>query len=170
MGVRRRRKTGKHGKLVVRKRKRWVLAKPPYSPQGNGRQSSRWNQGDRPPSVEDNLASQHSRHASAPKKEISRKEKGWKEIKNKKAAELQREEAEVATPTSMCFSTHKPGRTEFEKKEGTGVGAKERRGRSLGFRSPADKDVLKKGGGSEEMLLEGWRTPDLQSHRIIKLS
>ena len=37
-GVRRRRKTGKHGKVEV-KRKRWVLAQPSYYLQVNGRQS-----------------------------------------------------------------------------------------------------------------------------------
>ena len=35
-GVRRRGKIGKQGKVGV-KRKWWVLAQPPYSPQGNGR-------------------------------------------------------------------------------------------------------------------------------------
>ena len=33
-GIRRRGKTGNHGKVEV-KRKWWVLAHPPYSPQGN---------------------------------------------------------------------------------------------------------------------------------------
>ena len=37
-GLRRRGKTGKHGKVEV-KRKWWVLAEPPYSTQGNGRQA-----------------------------------------------------------------------------------------------------------------------------------
>ena len=35
------RKTGNHGK-VRGKRKWWVLAQPPYSPQGNGKQSRDW--------------------------------------------------------------------------------------------------------------------------------
>ena len=34
--------TEKRGKVEVR-RKRWVLALPPYSPIGNGRQSPGWN-------------------------------------------------------------------------------------------------------------------------------
>ena len=45
--VRRRGKTGNHEKVGV-KRKWWVLSQPPYSYQGNGRQSPRvkpWNQG-----------------------------------------------------------------------------------------------------------------------------
>ena len=37
-GVRARGKTSKHGKVCV-KRKRWVLAQLPYSPQGNGSES-----------------------------------------------------------------------------------------------------------------------------------
>ena len=36
LGVRRKGKTGKHGKVEV-KREWWVLSQPPYSPQGNGR-------------------------------------------------------------------------------------------------------------------------------------
>ena len=57
----RRRKTGKHGKLRV-KRKWWVLAQPPYSPQENGRQLP-WvepcNQGDKLPDAEENARSRH---------------------------------------------------------------------------------------------------------------
>ena len=55
-GVRRIGNTGNHGKVGV-KRKWWVLAYPPYSPQGNGKQSPRvepFKQGDRPPDVEEN--------------------------------------------------------------------------------------------------------------------
>ena len=54
--VRRRGNTGKYGKVGV-KRKWWVLAQPPYSPQGNGRQLIRvelFKQGDRPPDAEEN--------------------------------------------------------------------------------------------------------------------
>ena len=39
-GVRRRGRTGNHGKVGV-KRKWWALAHPPYSPQENGRQTPR---------------------------------------------------------------------------------------------------------------------------------
>ena len=58
-GVRRRGKTGKHGKVEV-KRNWSVLAQPPYSPQGNGKQSSRvepFNQGDRPPDTKESPGS-----------------------------------------------------------------------------------------------------------------
>ena len=55
------------------------------------------------------------------------------------------------------------------KKEGTSVGARRDAGALLVSDHRRAKTVLKKGGGSE-MLLEGWRTPDLQPHRIIKLS
>ena len=54
----RRRKTGKHIKLGE-KRKWLVLAQPPYSPKGNGRQTSRWNQGHKPPYVEENPGCQY---------------------------------------------------------------------------------------------------------------
>ena len=55
-GVRRRRKTVKHGEVGV-KRKCWVLAHPPNSPQGNRRQSLRvetWSLWDRPADAEEN--------------------------------------------------------------------------------------------------------------------
>ena len=55
------------------------------------------------------------------------------------------------------------------KKEGTGVGARTDAGALL-VSDHRQLDVFKKCRGSEEMLLEGWRTPDLQPHRIIKLS
>ena len=61
-GVRRRGKTGIHGKVGV-KRKWWVLAELPYSPQGNGMQSPRvepFNQEDRPPYTEENPENQYS--------------------------------------------------------------------------------------------------------------
>ena len=60
-GVSRRGKTGKHRKRRV-KRKWGVLAQPPYSPQGNGRQVPRvepFKQGHRPPDVEENPGSQY---------------------------------------------------------------------------------------------------------------
>ena len=55
-GVRRRGKTGKHGKVGV-KRKCRVLAQPPFSPQGNKRKSPKvelWNLGDIIPDEEEN--------------------------------------------------------------------------------------------------------------------
>ena len=58
LGVRRRGKTGKNGKIGV-KRKWWVIAQPPYSSQGNGRQSPGWNQGDRTPDTEENPGSHY---------------------------------------------------------------------------------------------------------------
>ena len=58
--VRRRGKIGKHGKVIV-KRKRRVLAQPPYFLQESGRQSPRvepFSRGvDRPPDVEENPGS-----------------------------------------------------------------------------------------------------------------
>ena len=52
--VRRRGKTGKHGKVGVKRW--WVLVQTPYSLHENGRQSPRvesWNQGDKPPDAEE---------------------------------------------------------------------------------------------------------------------
>ena len=51
--------TGNHGKVGV-KRKGWVLSQPPYSSEGNRRQSPRveqFNQGDRAPDAEENAGS-----------------------------------------------------------------------------------------------------------------
>ena len=59
LGVRKRGKTGNHRKVRV-KRKWWVLAQPPYSLQGNRRQSPRVEpskQGVTPPDVEENPGS-----------------------------------------------------------------------------------------------------------------
>ena len=48
------RRRGKYRRVKV-KRKWWVSAQPPYSLEGNGRQSPEWNlMGDRPSNVEDN--------------------------------------------------------------------------------------------------------------------
>ena len=56
LGVRRRENRGKRGKAGV-KRKWWVLAQSPYSPQGQGRRQSPrvepWIQGDRQPDAEE---------------------------------------------------------------------------------------------------------------------
>ena len=58
-GLRKRGKTGKHEKVGVNRKWR-VLAQPPYSPQGSGKQSPRvepWNQEDRQPGAEENPGS-----------------------------------------------------------------------------------------------------------------
>ena len=58
-GVRRRGKTGNHGKEAV-KRKWWVLTQNHYSPQGNGRQSPKvepFKKLDIPPDAEENPGS-----------------------------------------------------------------------------------------------------------------
>ena len=54
---RRRGNKEKHGKIEVKK-KLWISAQPPYSSQGNGRQSPGWKPtGDKPPDAEDNPGS-----------------------------------------------------------------------------------------------------------------
>ena len=57
-GVRRRGKTGKRVEVGV-KRRWWVLANPPYSPQENGRQSPWVELGGRPPDLDENPGSQY---------------------------------------------------------------------------------------------------------------